>query len=64
MFEGIDKLIIVYDEDLGQSESSYTNSVLSGNEPGKKVIWRAQDSRLFKQGLATCFGSRPVRDLG
>ena len=27
-------------------------------------MWRAQDTRLFKQGLQTCLGTRPVRELG
>jgi len=27
-------------------------------------VWRAQDTRLFQQGLATCLGTRPVRNIG
>ena len=29
-----------------------------------KKVWRAQDTKLFKQGLATCLGTRPVRTIG
>ena len=79
MFEGIDKLIIVYDEDYKrlQNESRDRSSSLSfarmhteqdeqitKKKTHKVKIWRAQDTRLFKQGLNTCLGTRPVRELG
>lgn len=69
MFEGIDKLVIVYDDESVSSHSAKTfkgiNSHHSGDSATEvKKIWRAQDSRLFKQGLATCLGTRPVRDVG
>lgn len=78
MFEGIDKLIIVYDEDYKQLQAesraaesgvSLTTASHAGDSKKKTKaqgvrVWRAQDTRLFKQGLQTCLGTRPVRELG
>lgn len=68
MFEGVDRLVVVYDEDLldeAQSEASSGDAPLESRNRArpKARVWRAQDTRLFRQGLATCLGTRPVRDV-
>ena len=66
MFEGFDKLVIVYDDDTFDTQSSSTSirKIWNKGSSTDVKVWRSQDTRLFKQGLATCLGTRPVRDLG
>ena len=71
MFEGIDKLIIVYEDDEKATDDISAKlsdlnvtSVMKKDSNSSIKVWRAQDTRLFKQGLATCLGTRPLRTLG
>ena len=55
MFEGVDRLVVVYDEDLldeapGSEPSSDKDAPLESRERARKKakVWRAQDTRLFR----------------
>lgn len=53
MFEGVDRLVVVYDEDLldeVQSEPSSGDAPLESRNRArpKAKVWRAQDTRLFR----------------
>lgn len=63
MFEGFDKLIIDYENEESDDELSISSFGDENAGTKKKRIWRAQDTKLFKQAFKTCLGTRPVRDV-
>ena len=64
MFEGFDKLIIDYEREGTDDDEMSVSTFNDSSTSNKPRIWRAQDTKLFKQAVKTCLGTRPVGDPG